>query len=282
VCALLKSRSRTSFLYNPEKSISLFEHKLPVCVSVLVFQGVRTLQQTLASNAKLFGLVAESHILFQQVDSAARYAWARHVCSQYPFFKPVFQKRNVGQRIAFETLADACSQPYIVILEEDFKAASNALFHRQLTLGLSLLQNGTHAFRLRSRKFPGKPNHAHETWLKTGGVNGGKILETHLLEYVTWEDEPERHINELHVCHRDPKTWCASSKYAQYTNNPTLYSTHFLRWLVSQVPKEGDVKFEPYLTQFWARMDFQVAYSEGLFTHDRLDRQIGELFRRVI
>jgi len=30
--------------------------------------------------------------------------------------------------------------------------------------------------------------------------------------------------------------------------------------------------FEPWLTRWWSRQDYVTAYSEGLFTHDRLDR----------
>ena len=31
--------------------------------------------------------------------------------------------------------------------------------------------------------------------------------------------------------------------------------------------------FEPWLTRWWSHQDYVVAYSEGLFTHDRLDRE---------
>lgn len=250
--------------------------KFPMCVSVLAYQGVRTLEQTLRTNAPLFELVKEKYILFQQIDDPERHAWAESVSSKH-ILTPRFQEENIGQRLAFAQLANLCQMPFILVLEEDFKAAADADFKVQLSLGISFLKNGTKAFRLRSRKFPGDPNYIYQSWLASGGANGGRIEATHLIEYVTWEDAPERHIKELQVCHEHPKTWCTSSKYAQYTNNPTLYSTHFLRWLVSQVPADSDVDFEEWLTQFWAKKDFPVAYSDGLFTHERLDRTLGKV-----
>ena len=251
--------------------------RLPVCVCLLVFQGVKTLEQTLRTNGPLFDIVEETHAFFQQVDTRARRAWADEIVHKHAYLKAIFEPLNVGQRQAFQMLAEVCSQPYIIVLEEDFKAASHANFEEQLVLGMQLLDEGVNAFRLRSRKFPGEPNYIHEEWLRNGGLNGGWIPKTHLIEHVTWEDAPETHLSELRVCREYPKTWCTSSRNAQYTNNPTLYATSFLRWLVAQVPSDSNVSLEPYLTKFWSTQDFFVAYSDGVFTHERLDRKLGKI-----
>tara|TARA_B100000683_G_C12426548_1_gene529981 strand:- start:344 stop:1150 length:807 start_codon:yes stop_codon:yes gene_type:complete len=258
------------------KSEQLGVQKFPICVSVLAFEGVRTLNQTLHTNTILFKLVKETHVLFQQIDDPRRRAWAENLSSKYSLISH-FQDKNIGQRLAFAELVSFCTQPFILVLEEDFKAAADAHFAEQLQLGIHFLKSGTSAFRLRSRKFPGEPNYIHESWLRSGGAHGGRIPATHLIEYVTWDDAPEEYIKELNVCYRHPKTWCTSSKHAQYTNNPTLYSTDFLRWLVSQVPADADLPFEGWLTRFWAQQSFTVAYSDGLFTHERLDRTLGEM-----
>ena len=251
--------------------------KLPLCVGVLVFQGANTLERTLSTNRGLFQIIEEPIAFFQQINSPERRRWAREVIGVHGPFSSLFATQNVGQREAFRLIAEACSQPYIVILEEDFRAAKHADFFSELTSGISHIQQGAHAVRLRSRRFPGSPNYIHEAWLNSGGHNGGVVRDTHLIEYVTWHDSPETFVPQLQVCRQNPKTWCTSSKHAQYTNNPTLYSTDFLRDLISKVPTHGDVHFEAWLTEFWSKQSYKVVYSDGLFTHERTDRTLGTI-----
>ena len=52
-----------------------------------------------------------------------------------------------------------------------------------------------------------------------------------------WNEHAERDLPEISVCHSLPKTWCASSRHAQYTNNPTLYKSAFARRLFQRAPK---------------------------------------------
>jgi hypothetical protein len=72
-----------------------------------------------------------------------------------------------------------------------------------------------------------------------------------------------------------PKAWCTNSYYADYTNNPTIYETAFLRKLLSAtntVHEDHLRKFESSLIELWRPKRYGVGWVNGLFTHDRLDR----------
>lgn len=259
-------------MYHRLQAPSLVKQVLPICVGILAFEGVQTLENTLSSYGVLFELVKQRTILFQDLDSSKRKKWAHSVASKFPDLKLLYEEHNSGQRLGFLKLAQNCQQPYVVILEEDFRVADTVEVAVQLNLAIELLNSGVDAVRLRSRLFPGEPNHAHLTWLHNGGHLGSGLEQTHLIEHVVWDSLAELHIPQIHVCRNVPKTWCASSKHACYTNNPVLYRSAFLRKLIQIAPEDPDTHFENFLTQYWATQNYTVAYSDGIFTHERLDR----------
>ena len=80
-----------------------------ICLGVLAFSGVATLDRTLSSMAPLFDRVVRQIILFQEIDSPERQAWAESVVAKFPTLQPVYQTENLGQRLAFRRLADECA-----------------------------------------------------------------------------------------------------------------------------------------------------------------------------
>lgn len=246
----------------------------PICIGVLAFQGVKTLENTLTSyrNYGLFEMVSETHVLFQQVNSPGRMAWATDVVSRYRVLHPIYEPTNIGQRSAFIQLAHACSQPYLVVLEEDFQVSPMANVREQLELGITLLQEND-AVPVRHRKDAGSPNYAYDSYMANTCCGGKNPGATHMIEHTTWSDTPELEFKELKVCVTSPKTWCTTSKNAQYTNNPTLYKTAFATALFQRVPENEP--FEPWLTQFWSGQSYNVARSTGIFKHNRIDRVLG-------
>ena len=246
-----------------------------MCLGILAHQGVKTLDNTLNTYQKsgLLDASEQAFILFQELDSFGRQAWARNMVAPYPKLKPIYEKQNTHFQ-GFYKLLDACSSSnYVLLLEEDFPVSptiKNVL--PQLENGIFMLNHGVDAVRMRNRKDPGHPNHSYLTWKKTG-----KIESSHLISHVMWDDEAEKHIPEIKVCREHPKTWCASSKHAHYTNNPVLYRTAFAKNFFYKVPPESRSfeKFEPWLTKWWKEQSFNIAYSDALFTHRRMDRAIG-------
>ena len=251
------------------------EYKLPMCSAFLAYQGTRTLEQTLASFSALLPKVEEKYILFQQVDSASRLRWAEMLARKY-HLRLILERENVGQRVAFMKLTHTCKQPFVIVFEEDFQLTTT-LAHtmQQLQVGIDLLSSfSADAVRMRSRKKPGEPHYSYRGWVKAGSRFGSGVASSHLLEHVVWDDHAEQHVTEIYVCVQRPKTWCASSRHAHYTNNPVLYRTKFINSVFNHVPNGTEVHFENWLTAFWTQQNFTVAYSDGVVTHNRVDRNM--------
>ena len=133
-----------------------------ICLGVLAFSGVATLDRTLSSMAPLFDRVVRQIILFQEIDSPERQAWAESVVAKFPTLQPVYQTENLGQRLAFRRLADECANStYTMVVEEDFRmtAPNTSAIDEQLGVAVSLLSSEkAQAVWMRSRRQPGEPS----------------------------------------------------------------------------------------------------------------------------
>jgi hypothetical protein len=252
-------------------------HEYSLCIGILAYQGVKTLKNTLDSYRKygLFQMVKESYIFFQKIDSPERREWAEDIARKYSDLIPIYSEKNVHHK-SFQELTDACSQSkYVMLLEEDFKVEGTIESTRiQVENALYMLNNGVEAVRMRSRLYGGSPNHSLDHLKKFG-----KIAKTHTISHIMTRDNAEETIPEISLCRKEPKTWCTSSKFGHYTNNPVMYRTTFLKNMLRSVPEDTHAfnKFEPWLTKWWLKQNFVLAWSEGIFKHVRLDRTFGKL-----
>ncbi len=248
-----------------------------LCLGVTAYQGVETLKHTLDSYVKhaLFRIAKKIYIHFLKIDSPERRAWAEDVLRTYPDLEPLYSE-GIELYHSLNALVGACSKhDYTMLLEEDFELVSHEEDARkQIENAVYMLKHGADAVRMRSRLNGGNPNHS-----LTQIQNGKKLPESHLISYVMNGDEPEKRVPEISVCRLEPKTWCTSSKHGHYTNNPVMYRSAFLKELLAVVPDNmhdfGNV--EPYLTKWWSKQEFVLAWSEGVFKHTRLDRTLGKI-----
>lgn len=258
------------------------QKKMPICAGILAYQGVETLKNTLDSYVRhgLFDMLEQVYILFQKTDSPARKRWAEYILRKYPKLKPLYSTKNIHHR-AFIGLADACQKSeYVILLEEDFKIANVTSQHKsyspppdvrgQFLNAIHMLQSGgASAVRMRSRQNSGIPNYS------MGNLRShGHVAPNNIMSYIHVDYFAEKRFPELYVCRTTPKTWCTPFEYGYFTNNPTLYKTSFLRNMFKQVPDDrfDAHKFEPFLMRWWIKQSYIVAASEGIFTHERLDR----------
>ena len=111
------------------RTLSLRKHenvKTQVCLGILAHQGVKTLDNTLNTYQKsgLLDASEQAFILFQELDSFGRQAWARNVVAAYPKLKPIYGKKNIHFQ-GFYKLLDACAYSnYVLLLEEDFTVST--------------------------------------------------------------------------------------------------------------------------------------------------------------
>jgi hypothetical protein len=253
--------------------------KLPICIGVIAYRGTHTLNYTLSSyrNTKLLDMVAESVILFQQIDSPGRQRWFEHYNTSFGnmFTHPPIISRTNLKFYAFVELTQACKSPYVLILEEDFAIkVDKSQVAEQLFLSYSLLkENRAQAVRFRNIDMPGEPNHAYLFFKQYN-----TLQDMHFLEMIVWNrnshiDFPDK----ISLCHQKPMTWCASSQYAHFTNNPTMYRKDMIEdfYLSHDRGFFNNISVEVDLNEKWINGNFTVAWSTGLFTHDRIDGNVG-------
>jgi hypothetical protein len=252
--------------------------KLPVCIGVIAFRGTHTLNYTLPSyrNSRLLDMVEESVILFQQVDSPGRQRWFEYYNTSFGdmFTHPPIISRTNLKFYAFVELTLACKSPYVLILEEDFAVNVNkSQVAEQLFLSYSLLkENRAQAVRLRNIDMMGEPNHVGIYFQQFNTIQDVHFLDMIVFNRNSHIDFPDR----ISLCNQKPMTWCASSKYAHYSNNPAMYKKDMIEdfYLSNSRSSFDTVSVEVDLNEKWINRNFTVAWSSGLFTHDRIDGNV--------
>ena len=58
-----------------------------------------------------------------------------------------------------------------------------------------------------------------------------------------------------------------TSRYGNWTNNPTMYKKRFYLDTVRQFAGDG-IALEGNISKWWAQQNYRVAHGEGLFTHN--------------
>jgi len=236
-------------------------------IAMLSWGAEKTLQHTLESYA-YHDLRAEQKIILLQEGTPMQESMAR-----YYGFTPHSYPINIGIANGYRALLDLAEHEHFLFLENDWELLENPI--GQINMGLYLLKVGdVDLIRLRSRKTPGWP-----LWTKQ--FEGQEHLrKTHLLDAIHWTEltrfpeitrvQVEAHVQEDERWRVKSFWWyIASSKYANWTNNPHMARTDFL--LREVAPRFGTKDGEVDIQSWWEQQDFKVAQSEGLFTHNRLD-----------
>jgi hypothetical protein len=179
----------------------------------------------------------------------------------------ILSETNVGIGKAFTRLAQTALADNILFLENDWVNIEDiGATYGRLNQGLEMLSARTaDAVKYRHRRNPGEP-------LYTQQYKGREMASPkHLFECCHWVENPDQQFPGL--IWKDPDTglYAATSKYANHTNNPCMYKTHFYLEQISPFAGEG-IELEGKIDGWWQEQPFIVAHGEGLFTHSRMDR----------
>lgn len=226
-------------------------------LAILSWGAHRTLKNTLESY-KIFGLdnlAAQKLIFFQETSPTDL-----QLAQKYGY-QAVVSKTNIGIAQAYSRLVEKSTQPYFLFLENDWVLLDKP--DQQIQQGIHLLDYAvTNVVRYRHRRFPGDP-----LWTLQFRDNEYE-RPTHLLDAVYWTPDPEKFPEITTKTLDEVKWYLASSANANWTNNPTMFKTDFLRDNV--LPRIGSRDAEVDLQGWWEQQDYTVAQSEGLFTHRRI------------
>jgi len=224
-------------------------------MGVLSWRSHRTLRVSLESYRflGLDKLTKQKVIFFQEMSSEDK-----DIAEEFGY-EYIGEKNNIGIAQGYTKLLDIVENENFLFLENDWKLLldPSSILHDALIL---LTDGNADLIRLRSRENPGKPLY---------GMNKDKELSSpsHLLNCLHWQAHPDilfpNHIQRLR------EWYVTSSKYANWTNNPYIAKT---KWLRDVIVPMGNGDIEKSIQRWWEQQDFKVAQGEGLFTHNRLDR----------
>jgi hypothetical protein len=227
-------------------------------LAVLSWNAHRTLKNTLESY-KVWGLdvLANERIIYFQEFSQED----RDIARKYGY-KAIGSPDNVGIAKAYDTLVNTSTKPFFLFLENDWILLENP--HDIINDSIAMLDNRyVHVVRMRHRQNPGAP-------LWTLQFKDEEYERpTHLLDAVHWTEADK--FPEIFV-HHGPlgvKFYCAFAPNANWTNNPTMFRTEWLKRHI--VPRMGNRDVELDLQAWWEHQTFVVGYaSPGLFSHRRI------------
>jgi hypothetical protein len=223
-------------------------------LGVLSWGQHKTLKNTLNSylNHGLLNRQDTEYLIFFQEFSEED----RHIADFFGF-DMIASPTNVGIAEGYKELVKEAKGEYFLFLENDWVLRRSPW--GQLVSAICSLATGEFdVVRFRDRKEPGNP-------LWTRQFEGNELSRPeHLLDCVHWKDDP----TEFPQIYYSKPFWYTTSKYANWTNNPTMFKRDFLLEVI--LPRMGNRDVEIDIQQWWQEQDYWVAQGEGLFTHYRL------------
>ena len=244
--------------------------KLPISVGILSWKSEHSLRHTLESykKNKLFDIVDDVTILFQEVQPEDK-KLAKEFGLPY-----IGLDKNVGIGKGFVMLCEQSEHSYVLLLEDDWELTENVIQTKlRLESALDMLNKDTDVVRLRNRRNPGFPLYSQQA------CQGKELEHTDLItrlpgalffECVHWIEHPEEQFPD--VISTENGHYVTTSRYANWTNNPCLHRRDFYIDLVSPFANNGGLLLEPDISFWWARQQFKIAWGEGLFTHNDIDK----------
>lgn len=223
-----------------------------ISLGILSWGAHKTLVNTLESYAKfgLLDLIIDKYIFFQDISKediriAEKYGLDWGGASE-----------NIGISGGYKELLNSAKEDLFLFLENDWELLRNPI--KQLSEAKEMLDfNLADVVRLRDRNNPGHP-------LWTRQFEGNEMSRPeHLLDSIHWTN-PDR----FEDVGRWGDWYSTKAKFANYTNNPTIARTN---WLKEQVLPRLSGDIEKDIQKWWQEQDFIVVQGEGLFTHYRID-----------
>ncbi len=178
---------------------------------------------------------------------------------------------NIGIGPAIVRLVEAARNQYFMFLEGDWLCVENENNVRQRLLnGLQLLKDGqADTVRFRHREFPGEPLYSRQLF----ATQGREAAADFLLESIHWLDHPQDLYHEITARGIDGEDWFfVSSKHANYTNNPCLYTREFIAEKILPKATRSGIFLEQDIHDWWKDQGFTVAQGPGIFTHRPLEK----------
>lgn len=238
-------------------------------IAMLSWKSHKTLVNTLESYRK-FNLDDNDKLIYFQ-EMTDKDVEIAHTYGFRAFGGPT----NIGIGPALQILIQEAKGEHFLFLENDWELLRDARNH--IGFGEFLLSTKyADVVRYRSRENPGWP-----LWSKQ--FEGNELdSPDHLLDCVHWREHPDKDFPEqIHPLEGSSEMvgtslehftyYATTSRYANFTNNPCMYRTEFLRNVVAPKAYADGILLEVSIHDWWKQQKFKVAQGDGLFTHHRID-----------
>lgn len=237
--------------------------KLPISIGILSWNSGQVLVDTLTTYYQngLFDIVNDTTILFQEINDQDIQI-VKHFGLNF-----IGLNNNIGIGKAFIKLTQNAETENVLVLEHDWNLIEPMdITYGRLKSGLDLLNEDIDAVRYRHRKYPGHPHFSFQYQGKELDYYDKEIECTspHLLDSVHWCNPAEKFPDLIKT---NGEYFLTTSRYGNWTNNPTLYKKEFYLQIVSKFAGDG-IALEGNISKWWAQQQFGVAHGEGLFTHN--------------
>jgi PHD/YefM family antitoxin component YafN of YafNO toxin-antitoxin module len=238
--------------------------KLPISIGILSWHSGQVLVDTLTTYYEngLFDMVNDVTILFQEV-TPQDMEIARHFGLDF-----IGLQKNIGIGQAFIRLTENAKKDYVLVLEHDWNLIENSeTTYERLQDGTYLLNEcPINAVRYRHRKQPGNPHFSfrYQGQELTYYDDNSQCTSPHLLDSLHW-CEPD--IEFPDKIQKLGQHFTTTSRWGNWTNNPTMYKKDFYLETVRQFAGDG-IALEGNIAKWWAEQEFGVAHGEGLFKHN--------------
>jgi hypothetical protein len=236
--------------------------KLQISIGILAWKSGQTLVNTLETyhNNGLFNIINDSCILFQEFSEQDKQI-ANHFGLSY-----IGLENNVGIGEGFIRLTQQAKTDNVLVLEHDWKLIEDMqTTYNRLKSGIELLNSDVDCVRYRHRHQPGHPHFSFKYKDRELDYYDKEIdaQSPHLLDSLHWLNPDEKFGDKIW---KSGEYFVTYSKWANFTNNPCLYTKQFYIDNVGTFIGDG-IELEGKISKWWNRQEFKVAHGEGLFKH---------------
>jgi hypothetical protein len=238
--------------------------KLPISIGILSWHSGQVLVDTLTTYHEngLFDMANDVTILFQEV-TEQDIQIATHFKLDF-----IGLQNNIGIGKAFLRLTENAQTDNVLVLEHDWNLIENSeTTYERLQDGIYLLHEcPLNAIRYRHRAQPGNPHFSfrHRGSELTYYDDEIGCTSPHLLDSLHWLDPSVEFPDKIKKLGQH---FITTSRWGNWTNNPTMYKKDFYLKTVRQFAGDG-IALEGNISKWWAQQEFGVAHGEGLFKHN--------------
>lgn len=239
---------------------------MDLTIAVLSWRQPKTLRNTFESYRKngLLDLAEQKLVFFNEVSKEDV-----KIAKEFGF-EVLSSKQNIGIGLPVQQLAARADKKYFLFLENDFMLVEKTeITKKRLETAAELLNNGIDAVRLRHRYHYGDPNmYLKLVWNGTFEPEMPHIDGVYYwkdISKVFGEDKCEK------ISRDEEDIFVMSSKYAAFTNNPTMYRTDFIKQVILPQKFTNIDVIENKIQEQWRAGDYKVAFGTGLFKHHPIE-----------